>query len=89
MFLQEAHSSKATEKYGVINLIVTYFFHMGKQIFALFKLVAMANNMKELVKNVKILNALSAEHSPLFCSFLNLTNISRGRGHWKFNNSLI
>ena len=36
LFLQEAHSSKATEKYGVINLIVTYFFHMGKQIFALF-----------------------------------------------------
>ena len=45
--------------------------------------------MQELVKNVKILNAVSTDHSPLFCSFLNLTNISRGRGLWKFNNSLI
>ena len=45
--------------------------------------------MQESVKNVKILNALSTDHSPLFCSFLNLTNISRGRGLWKFNNSLI
>ena len=48
-----------------------------------------SNNMQESVKNVKILNALSTDHSPLFCSFLNLTNISRGRGLWKFNNSLI
>ena len=29
------------------------------------------------------------DHSPLFCSFPNLSNISRGRGLWKFNNSLI
>ena len=48
-----------------------------------------SNNMQESVKNVKILNALSTDHSPLFCSFLNLTNISRGCGLWKFNNSLI
>ena len=45
--------------------------------------------MQESAKNVKILNALSTDHSPLFCSFLNLANISRGRGLWKFNNSLI
>ena len=32
-----------------------------------------SNNMQELVKNVKILNALSTDHSPLFSSFLNLT----------------
>ena len=48
-----------------------------------------SNNMEELVKNVKILNALSTDHSPLFCSFLDFTNISRGRGLQKFNNSLI
>ena len=48
-----------------------------------------SNNMQESVKNVKVLNALSTDHSPLFCSFLNLTNNSRGRGLWKFNNSLI
>ena len=45
--------------------------------------------MQDSVKNVKILNALSTDHSPLFCFFLNLTNISRGRGLRKFNNSLI
>ena len=45
--------------------------------------------MQELTKNVKILNALSTDHYPLFCSFLNLNNISRSRGLWKFNNSLI
>ena len=45
--------------------------------------------MQESLENVKILNALSTDHSPLCCSFLNLTNISRGRGLWEFNNSLI
>ena len=48
-----------------------------------------SNDMQESVKKVKILNALSTNHSPLFCSFLNLSNISRGRGLRKFNNSLI
>ena len=43
--------------------------------------------MQELAKNVIILNALSTDHSPLFCSFP--SNISRGRGLWKYNNSLI
>ena len=32
---------------------------------------------------------MPSDHSPLFCSFLNLSNISRGRCLWKFNNSLI
>ena len=45
--------------------------------------------MKESAKNVKILNALSTDHPLLFFSFLNLGNISRGRGLWKFNSSLI
>ena len=45
--------------------------------------------MQDLVINVKILNALSKDHSPLICSFLNLTNICRGRGLCKTNNSLI
>ena len=31
----------------------------------------------------------STDYSPLFFSFLNLSNISRGRGLCKFNNSLI
>ena len=48
-----------------------------------------SNNMQESAKNIKILNAVSTDHSPLFCLFLNLTSISRGPGLWKFNNSLI
>ena len=47
------------------------------------------NNIQESAKNGKILNALSTDHSSSFCSFLNLSNISRGRVLWKFNNSLI
>ena len=34
LFLQETHSSKVTEKHGVINLMVTYSSRMGKQILA-------------------------------------------------------
>ena len=41
----------------------------------------------ESVGGNRILKKL--DHSPLFCSFLKLSNISRGRGLWKFNNSLI
>ena len=47
------------------------------------------NNMQELAKNIKILNSVSMDYWPLFCFFLNLTNISRDPGLWKFNNSLI
>ena len=36
LFLQETYSSKVMEKYGVMNLMVTYSFHMGKQILAVF-----------------------------------------------------
>ena len=39
-----------------------------------------SNNMQESTKNVKILNALSTDHSLLFYFFLNLSNTSRGRG---------
>ena len=45
--------------------------------------------MQESAKNVKILKAFSTDHSPLFYSFVNLSNISRRRGLWAFNNSLI
>ena len=48
-----------------------------------------SNNMQKLAKKVNILNALSANHFPLFCSVLILSNISRGYGVQKFNNSLI
>ena len=45
--------------------------------------------MQELATIVKTTNTLSMNHYPLFCSFLNLNNISRCRGIWKFNNFLI
>ena len=45
--------------------------------------------MQELATIVKITNTLSMNHYPLFCYFLNLNNISRCRGIWKFNNFLI
>ena len=48
-----------------------------------------SNNMQESAINDRILNALSTDHSPLFCSFLKLSNICKGRGLWKFSNSLI
>ena len=54
-----------------------------------FDYLFISNYMQELAKNVKILNQQSTNHPPLFCSFLNLSNISRGCGLWKFNNSLI
>ena len=44
--------------------------------------------MQEPAKNFEILNTLSTDHFSLFCSFLYLTNISRGRGLWDFNNFL-
>ena len=45
--------------------------------------------MQKSVIKCQNTKSLIADHSPLFCSFLNLTNIYRGRGLWKFNNSLI
>ena len=44
--------------------------------------------MQEPAKNFEILNTLSTDHFSLFCCFLYLTNISRGRGLWNFNNFL-
>ena len=45
--------------------------------------------MQESATIVKMLNALSTDYSPIFCSFQNLRNMYRGCGLWKFSNSLI
>ena len=45
--------------------------------------------MQELATNVKMLNALLTDYSPIFRSFQNLRNIYRGCSLWKFCNSLI
>ena len=43
---------------------------------------------KNQLKKTEILNALSSNHCPVFCSFVNDT-FARGSGVWKFNNSLL
>ena len=40
-------------------------------------------------KKTEILNALSSDHSPVFCSFVNNDIFARGSGVWKFNNALL
>ena len=69
-----------------MNLMATYFFSYrktnycgvlvcfyGNMNYSVQKnLRANSNNMQESAKNVKILNALSTDHSPFFCPFLNL-----------------
>ena len=46
-------------------------------------------NLQERTRNVDILNAVSKDHSPDFCSLLNSAEFPKGSGTWKFNNSLI
>ena len=48
-----------------------------------------SNVLQESVKKTEILNALSSDHSPVFCSFVNNDIFARGSGVWKFNNSLL
>ena len=44
-----------------------------------------------MLKKCDILNALSTDHSPVFCSISKRTefNKDRGKGLWKFNKSVI
>ena len=42
-----------------------------------------------MIKKREILNALSSNHSPVFCSFVNNNNFDLGSSVWKFNNSLL
>ena len=52
-------------------------------------MVFVSQNLQERTRNVDILNAVSTDHSPVFCSFVNSTEFHKGPGNWKFNNSLI
>ena len=54
-----------------------------------FDYIFVSNSLQEAVKNTEILNALSSDHSPIFCSFVNNDTFARGSGVWKFNNSLL
>ena len=44
---------------------------------------------KNQLKNAEILNALSSNHSPVFCSFVNNDTFVRRSDVWKFSNSLL
>ena len=47
------------------------------------------NSLQESVKKTEILYALSSNHSPVSCSFVNKDTFACGLGVWKFNNSLL
>ena len=53
--------------------------------------IFISQNLQEYIKKSDVLNALSTDHSPVFCSISkrNEFNKGKGRGLWKFNNSLI
>ena len=51
--------------------------------------IFVSNVLQEPVKKTEILNALSSDHSPVFCSFVNNDIFARGSGVWKSNNSLL
>ena len=45
--------------------------------------------MQESIKDTEILPALSSDHSPIFFSLVSTKPASKGKGLWKFNNSLL
>ena len=47
-----------------------------------------SNNLQESINKTDILTTLSADHSPIFFSLPKNIDVSRGKGLWKFNNSL-
>ena len=51
--------------------------------------IFVSNVLQESVKKAEILNALSSDNYPVFCSFVNNDIFARGSGVWKFNNSLL
>ena len=51
--------------------------------------IFVSQNLQERTRNVDILNAISTDHSPVFCSLLNSTDFTKGPGICKFNNSLV
>ena len=51
--------------------------------------IFVSNSLQESVKKTEILNTLSSDHSPVFCSFVKNDTFNCGSGVWKFNNSLL
>ena len=51
--------------------------------------ISVSHNLQERARYVDILNAVSTDHLPVFCSLLNTTEFPKDPGIWKLNNSLI
>ena len=51
--------------------------------------IFVSSSLQEYAKTTDILNAFSTDHSPVFCSFSLYDEFKKGKGFWKFNNSLI
>ena len=45
--------------------------------------------LQEAVKTIEMIPSVQSDHSALELNFCNIQNEARGRGYWKFNNSLI
>ena len=45
--------------------------------------------LQEAVETIEIIPSVQSDHSALKLNFCNVQNEARGRGYWKFNNSLI
>ena len=48
-----------------------------------------SNSLQEAIKNVDILASFSTDHSPIIITLSKLNEFTKGKGLWKFNNSLI
>ena len=51
--------------------------------------IFLSNSLQESVKKTEIVNALSFDHSPVFCSFFNNDTFVLVSDVWKFNNFLL
>lgn len=47
-----------------------------------------SNLLQESVKDTEVLPAFSSNHSPILFSLVSTEPASKGKGQWKFNNSL-
>ena len=50
--------------------------------------ISVSQNLRKRTRNVEILNAVSTDHPPDFCSLLNSMKFPKGPSIWKLNNSL-
>lgn len=51
--------------------------------------IFLCNSLQEQASNIQILPSFLSDHSPVFFTLHNGVDNSRGRGLWKFNNSLL